>query len=143
MNCNKEAHMGKPEEIIRLIRGADSFAFDSALLAGGWNLLSQAGLPCLLECQRRGVDVHVAGAYASGLIVGASIYAYRPAPAAMKAKVEKWTVLASKHGVALPAVALAFAFLPECVSRVVLGMASPEEVAQNMAWVKESRRVPD
>ena len=61
----------------RLLKLGDGI-FDSALLAGGWNLLSQAGLPCLLECQRRGVDVHVAGAYASGLIVGASIYACAP-----------------------------------------------------------------
>ena len=43
--------------------------FDSALLAGGWNLLTQEGLPCYEECERRGVAVHIAGVFGSGLLV--------------------------------------------------------------------------
>ena len=65
---------GSANEVCRLLKLGDGI-FDSALLAGGWNLLSQTGLPCLLECARRGVDVHVAGVFNSGLIVGGSIYA--------------------------------------------------------------------
>lgn len=57
MNCNREEHMGAPDEIIRLLRGCPVGTFDSALLAGGWNLLSQEGLPCLEECERLGVPV--------------------------------------------------------------------------------------
>jgi hypothetical protein len=26
----------------------------------GWNLLTQAGLPCLMECEAMGVEVHAA-----------------------------------------------------------------------------------
>jgi predicted aldo/keto reductase-like oxidoreductase len=29
-----------------------------------------------------------------------------------------------------------------CVTRVVIGMATPEQVAENMKWVAESSRVP-
>merc|ERR1711879_1039611 len=89
MNSSREAHQGVPDEIIRLIRGAGDGTFDSALLAGGWNLLSQAGLPCLLECQRRGIPVHLAGIFASGLLVGGSTYAYQIAPPDKVAKTEK------------------------------------------------------
>jgi len=40
----------------------------------------------------------------------------------MVQKAEEWKKLSAKHGVSLPAVALAFAALPTCVTRVVLGM---------------------
>ncbi len=71
-------------QILRLIRGAPERTFDSALLAGGWNLLTQTGLPCLLECEARGIAVHIAGVFASGLLAVApgnssATYAYRPA----------------------------------------------------------------
>jgi hypothetical protein len=36
----------------------------------------------------------------------------------------------------------AFAGMPKCVSRVVLGMATEEEVAQNLRTVKDSVAVP-
>merc|ERR1719223_2557989 len=98
MNSNREAHQGVPEEIVRLIRGAEKGTFDSALLAGGWNLLSQAGLPCLLECQQQGIGVHVAGVFGSGLLVGVNRYAYQAAPPEMVDKAEKWRKLAEKHG---------------------------------------------
>jgi aryl-alcohol dehydrogenase-like predicted oxidoreductase len=62
MNANKEAHQGAPDEILRLLEQAPRGTFDAALLAGGWNLLSQAGLPCFAACERHGVDVHVTAA---------------------------------------------------------------------------------
>eukprot|EP00928_Gymnodinium_smaydae_P042933 TRINITY_DN28866_c0_g1_i1.p1 TRINITY_DN28866_c0_g1~~TRINITY_DN28866_c0_g1_i1.p1 ORF type:complete len:370 (+),score=80.92 TRINITY_DN28866_c0_g1_i1:52-1161(+) len=142
MNCNREAHQGVPDEILRLLRGAPAGTFDSALLAGGWNLLSQAGLPVYRECERLGIPVHVAGVFASGLLVGGSTYAYVAAPQDMIEKRERWRSLAQKHGVSLPAVAIAFAALPKIVGRVVIGMASPEQVKQNLAWVAESNAVP-
>merc|ERR1719223_2194099 len=104
MNSNREAHQGVPEEIVRLIRGAEKGTFDSALLAGGWNLLSQAGLPCLLECQQQCIPVHLAGVFASGLLVGGPTYAYQTAPEDKVAKADKWRALADRHGVSLPAV---------------------------------------
>ena len=47
------------------------------MLAGGWSLLCQAGLPAMLECQARGVSVDVAGGYGSGLLAGGETYAYQ------------------------------------------------------------------
>jgi len=142
MNCNRESHQGVADEVVPLIQGAEKGTFDSALLAGGWNLLCQKGAPCLLECQRHGIEVHVAGVFASGLLVGVNRYAYKEAPPEMKAKCERWQALADKHGVSLPAVAMAFATLPTVVSRVVIGMATPEQVKQTLATLKESGTVP-
>ena len=89
MNCNEEAHQGVPQEIVRLLRQAPRGTFDSALLAGGWNLLSQAGAPCYAECERAGVEVYVAGVFASGLLVGGETYAYLKAPPALVERAQR------------------------------------------------------
>ena len=54
----------------------------------------------------------------------------------------RWAALAEKHGVALPSVALAFAFAPRCVTRIVLGMADPAQVAANMGYVAGTHGIP-
>ena len=72
---------------------------------------------------------------------GGDLYAYRKARPELVERAERWRALAAKHGHSLPAVAIAFAALPRCVSRVVLGMASAAEVEANMAWVAESAKV--
>jgi len=141
MNCNREAHQGVPEEVVRLIDCAPDGTFNSALLAGGWNLLSQEGLPCLQRCQLAGIEVHVAGIFGSGLLVGGDTYAYCKAPQHAVERTSQWAALASKYGLSLPAVAIAFAALPACVTRVVIGMASPAQVEQALEWVSESHRV--
>eukprot|EP00315_Gephyrocapsa_oceanica_P010603 CAMPEP_0185286098 /NCGR_PEP_ID=MMETSP1363-20130426/2077_1 /TAXON_ID=38817 /ORGANISM="Gephyrocapsa oceanica, Strain RCC1303" /LENGTH=609 /DNA_ID=CAMNT_0027881895 /DNA_START=97 /DNA_END=1926 /DNA_ORIENTATION=+ len=141
MNCNRMPHQGVPEEIARLVTGAPQGTFDSALLAGGWNLLSQDGLATLQLCARRGVAVHVAGVFASGLLVGGDTFAYKAAPPEVVDRARRWGELAAAHGHDLPAVAVAFAALPAVVTRVVVGMASPGQVEQTLAWVEQSRQV--
>ena len=146
---------GKPAEIVRLLRGATAAGggpclIDEALLAGGWTLLSQEGMPSLLECQRLGVDVAVAGIFATGLLtsepnrdaIGMPLFAYQAAPAEMVQRAAEWRRLASEHHLSLPAVAIAFAWLPTCVTRVVIGCATAEEVRLNAQAVRESATVP-
>jgi len=53
------------------------------------------------------------------------------------AKRGKWVALAAKYNVGLAAVAVGFASLPAVIKKVVLGMASPEEVALNLQSVRE------
>ena len=84
--------------------------------------------------------MHVAGVFCSGLLVGGDTYAYKKAPAEMVQRAQAWRALAAKHGCSLPAVAIAFAALPTCVSRVVLGMASARQVDENMRWVAEAAK---
>ena len=52
-------------------------------------------------------------------------------------KVAEWVALAEKHGATLAAVAIAFGALPACVSKVVMGMRSVEELESNMDAMSE------
>lgn len=52
-----------PPYILRLLREAPAGSFDTALLAGGWNLLNTEGSEVLTECARCGVAVHLAGVF--------------------------------------------------------------------------------
>jgi aryl-alcohol dehydrogenase-like predicted oxidoreductase len=54
---------------------------------------------------------------------------------------KRWGKLAAGHSVSLPAVAVAFAAMPECVEKLVIGMATPEEVEQNVTWLAEAQTV--
>ena len=116
--------------------------FDSVMMAGSWNLLDQDGLLVLLECEHRGVKVHNAGIFASGLLVGGSHYKYGPAPPEIVERTERWKALAAKYGVPLPAVAIAFACAPSVVDGCAVGVKSPEEVTQNVAWLSDANAVP-
>ena len=115
---------------------------DNVMLAGRWNLLNQNGIDVLIECQRQGIEVHNAGIFASGLLAnfatpgdeGASqltaTVQYRPATASELAKAAAWKELAFENGVSLATLALGFACLPRCVSRVAVGVKNAEEVKQ-------------
>lgn len=142
MNSNKHDHQGVPEEIVRLIQSAAPGTFDSALLAGGWNLLTQAGLPCLLQCEQSNIKVHVAGVFATGLLAGGDTYAYQLAPDKMLEKKRGWEQLCKTYDVSLPAVAIAFSTFPKVVDKLVLGIATEAELKQNLVAMEEAGRVP-
>eukprot|EP01043_Picozoa_sp_COSAG02_P066480 COSAG02_NODE_10364_length_1958_cov_2.222700_2_plen_92_part_00 len=55
---------------------------------------------------------------------------------------EQWEALSAKHDVSLPAVALAFAFAPRCVRKIVLGVANASEVRENVATLVETGAIP-
>ena len=111
-----------------------------AQLAGGWNLLCHEGWEVLGECARRNIAVHVAGVFGgTGQKDNRNIFApseeWQPA-------VAKWTELAEKHNCTLVQTAIAFASLPVAVEKIVLGMATPEEVSANVESIEAVERVP-
>lgn len=112
--------MNDPKYVMRMITGKAPGTFDSIMSAGAWNLIDQDGYALMLECQRRGIKVHNAGIFASGLLVGGSHYKYAPAPAEVLQRRESWTQLADKYGVPLPAVAIAFALSPAVVQKAAV-----------------------
>jgi len=126
----------------RMLEDNPPGTFDSVMMAGAWNLLDQDGADVLAECERRGVAVHNAGIFASGLLVGGSHYKYAPAPPDIVERTERWRALAAKHDVPLPAVAIAFACAPRVVKGCAVGVKSPEEVAQSAAWLADANAVP-
>lgn len=51
-------------------------------------------------------------------------------------------MLSAKHKVSLPAVALAFAFAPRCVTKIVLGVANASEVRENVETLGKTGEIP-
>jgi D-threo-aldose 1-dehydrogenase len=139
MNSHVGFHRGPPY-ILRLLREAPAGTFDTALLAGGWNLLCHEGWEVLCECARRNIAVHVAGVFGgTGQEDNRNIFA----PSRKWARaVKQWTGLAAKHGCSLVETAVAFASLPVAVKKIVLGMATPNEVTQNIVAIDAVQRVP-
>lgn len=116
----------RSDAITRLMRDAPAGSFDSALLAGGWNLLNQEGLEAFAEAEKRGIEVHNAAIFASGLLAGGVTYLYSADRVTdeLRRRTDAWSDLAAEHGLSLPAVAVAFAALPACVTKVVIGLST-------------------
>mmetsp|Transcript_31128 Transcript_31128/g.43144 ORF Transcript_31128/g.43144 Transcript_31128/m.43144 type:complete len:384 (-) Transcript_31128:370-1521(-) len=134
--------MNDPGAILAVLREFPPGTINSVMVAGCWNLLDQNGAELLLECQRRGIQVHNAGIFASGLLVGGSTYKYGAAPPEIIRKTEEWGKLAAKYAVPLPVIAMAFAFQPQVITKVAVGVKSPTEVKQNLAWLNATERIP-
>ena len=132
---NVSIGMNDASYVLRMIEGKPTGTFNSVMLAGSWNLLDQSGLGVLKACDARNIEVHNAGVFASGLLVGGSTYRYSKAPPEMVAKTERWGKLAAKFAVPLPAVALHFAFAPAVVSKVAVGLKTPAEVESTKRWL--------
>jgi len=115
---------------------------DTVMIAGSWNLLDQSAHDLLLHCQKKGIEVHNAGVFASGLIMGGTTYRYAPAPRAMIEKARRWRVLCQKHDVKVATAALAFAYLPECVKKVAIGVKSVGELRESLEALKGPKGVP-
>jgi len=134
--------MNDPKYVMRMITGKPPGTFDSIMSAGAWNLIDQDGYELMLECQRRGIKVHNAGIFASGLLVGGDYYKYEAAPAEVLERRRRWNELARQYGVPLPAVAIAFALSPAVVEKAAVGVKSAEEVRVNVQWLGAASTVP-
>eukprot|EP00439_Symbiodinium_sp_Y106_P082453 s2899_g21.t2 len=81
----------------------------------------------------RGIKVQMAAIFCAGLLWGQGLYMYSSdVPREAAEKVKRWEELAKSFGLSLPAVALAFAYLPACVDRIAVGCASAEQVCSNV-----------
>lgn len=134
--------MNDASYIMRMLNENEPGTFDSVMMAGSWNLLDQDGLDVLLECQTRGVAVHNAGIFASGLLVGGSHYKYGPAPPEILDRVDRWKRLCAEHDVTLPAAAIAFACAPSVVTLCAVGVKSPDEARQAARWLADAAAIP-
>ncbi|KAJ1458554.1 hypothetical protein M885DRAFT_614407 [Pelagophyceae sp. CCMP2097] len=131
--------------ILELTNPADAnsnMRLDSVMLAGRWNLLDQSGAGVLAVCAARGVKVHVAGVFASGLLAGGETCEYAAATSTQKAKAAQWAKLAQGYDCDVKAVAVAFALLPQCVDKVAVGLGTVEEVDAMVQLVGGAANVP-
>jgi D-threo-aldose 1-dehydrogenase len=113
---------------------------DVVLLAGRHTLLDrtaeQSGFFSL--CGDRGISVMIGGVFNSGLLVDPeaddATFDYRPVRAEERDQARCWANHSARHGVALPAAALAFARARRDVTRVLVGPGSLAEWRQIQAW---------
>jgi D-threo-aldose 1-dehydrogenase len=110
---------------------------DVHLLAGRYTLLEQGALDDLLpECEARGVKIVAAGVFNSGLLAhprppADATYNYRPAPKQLLARAHQLADVCERHGVSLPAAALAFPGRHPAVASVLTGARSAAEIERN------------
>jgi len=117
------------EYLLKSVRHFPAGTIDNIMIARTWNLLDTSAYELLLECQRKGIRVHMAAIFCSGLLWGQKTFMYSSnVPTEYAEKVKRWEELAASFGLSLPAVALAFAYLPACVERIAIGVTSPEQV---------------
>jgi D-threo-aldose 1-dehydrogenase len=115
---------------------------DLFLLAGRYTLLDQSALDELLaRCVARGTGIVVGGPYNSGILAtGAkpgATFDYKPATAAMLARVAAIEAVCARHRVSLRAAALRFPLAHPAVVAVIPGARTPAEVDDNLALMRE------
>lgn len=121
-------------------RVMDDFDVDCILLAGRFTLLEQDALDEMLpKAVQKRVSVIIGGPYNSGLLAVSerdrATYDYRPVDDARWARAQQIRHLCEAHGVDPRAAALQYPLRHPAVAAVIPGARSPEEVAENVAFV--------
>ncbi|MBC7505815.1 MAG: aldo/keto reductase [Sandarakinorhabdus sp.] len=114
----------------------DRADLDVVLLAGRYTLLEQGALALLDKAQRRGVAVHIAGVFNSGLLAGGDTFDYGAAPTGMRERVAQLQAICDLFDVPIAAAALQFPMAHPAVSRMVIGLGSPAEIDASLGWLE-------
>lgn len=118
---------------------------DCVMVANHLNLLDQGASPELLpQARKRGVDVWVAGVFATGVLAAPTdhgSYRYLPAPSDIRERVARIRAICEHHGVDLVTAAIHYPWRYGGVRRLVVGAQHPAEVTQ--AAEAAGRAVPD
>lgn len=111
---------------------------DCVMLAGRYSLLEQPALLSFLPLAvQKNIGVMLGGVFNSGILatgaVDGACYNYKPAPAAVIARVRKIEAVCGRHGLHIRQAALHFALAHPAVASVVLGAVRPAEIKAQMA----------
>lgn len=109
---------------------------DCVMVAGRWTLADrEAGRELLPLCKERGVAVHAAGVFNSGILATGdpkAPYQYGPASPQVLERVSRIREICAQYDVALGAAALQFAARHPSVTRIVVGIRSTAELATDL-----------
>ena len=117
---------------------------DCMLVAGRYTLLDRSAVGLIDACSERGVAYLAAGVFNSGVLArpqAGAWYDYGPASDETLARAAAIDAVCQRHGVALKAAAVNFALTNPNVAAVVVGMAAPAEVDENLAALRTP--IPD
>ena len=111
-------------------------SLDYLLIAGRYTLLDQSADDCglLNLCASKDVKVFAAGVFNSGLLAGGEHFNYAKATPERIAQRDRAAEICSRHGAALGAAALQFAEAHPCISSLLVGARSEQEVREIAAW---------
>lgn len=127
--------MNNVDPLLRFVRLG---GIDQIMVAGRMTLLDRSAADVLLpECAARGVAVIAAGVFNSGVLAAddpnpSSTFDYRTVTADILERAQTIAALCAGHGVAMRAVALAFALRDTSVEHVCFGARRQQEVVQNV-----------
>src|SRR3954447_9320103 len=131
-------------ELDDMWRYLETGAFDVVLNHNRFTLLDRSAQPLYAAARERGLGVINAAPYGGGMLAKGpdahGIYAYRE-DAAMAERASAMQAACERHGVPLAAAALQFSLRSELVDSTVVGVSSPERVAETLALA--SNEVPD
>ena len=117
---------------------------DCMLVAGRYTLLDRSAADLIDACAERGVAYLAAGVFNSGILArprAGSWFDYGPASDATLERASAIDAVCGRHGVALRAAAVNFPLVDRAVTSVIVGMASPAEVDENLAALRTP--IPD
>lgn len=127
---------------LQLLAGAD---LDIVMIAGRLTLLDSTALDELVPtCRERGIPVLAAAVFNTGLLarpMAGTWFDYAPADPAVLARAVAMADRCASAGVSLKTAAMQFPLRHDGVETVVVGMADPAEVAQNVALMDQT--IPD
>ena len=109
------------------------------LVAGRYTLLDRSAAKLIDACADRGVAYLAAGVFNSGVLArprAGSWFDYGPASDATLARAVEIDSVCRRHGVTLRAAAVNFPLTNPAVASVVVGMAAPAEVDENLAALR-------
>ena len=112
---------------------------DCMLVAGRYTLLDRSAAKLIEACAERGVAYLAAGVFNSGVLArprAGSWYDYGPASDETLARAAAIDSVCRRHGVTLRAAAVSFPLTNPSVTSVVVGMAAPAEVDENLAALR-------
>jgi D-threo-aldose 1-dehydrogenase len=113
----------------------DRCDLDCLMVAGRYTLLDQRAARLVDRCAERGIAYLAAGVFNSGVLARPSEqawYDYAPAAAAVLARAGRIEQVCAEHGVTLRAAAMRFPLTHPAVTMIVVGMATPAEVDENV-----------
>ena len=127
------------------IQYIETGVFDAVIHHNRYTLLNRSAEPLIDAAASRGMAVLNAAPYGSGMLVKGPDayprYAYQRAPDEMIDRVRRFTAIAERHGVPLPAVALQFSTRDPRMTTTIVGMSRPERIAETIRYL--TTPIPD
>jgi len=119
-----------------MLQYLDTGVFDAVISHNRYTLVDQSALPLIEDAAQRGVAFVNAAPYGGGMLVKGPDehpnYCYTPASEATKDRVRQMQRILGVHDIPLAATALQYSLREERIASTIVGMSSPERIAQTV-----------